>query len=77
MVISLGIGSKGIFNRDTLILAVWIGSFATLTEFLLDFFGLNFILDFFPVGLRLLVVVFLSVILSRKIIIKFRGREVV
>ena len=76
MVLSIGISNKGIFNRDTLILAVWIASFVTLTEFLLEFFGLNFILDLVPIGFRLLVVVFLSVIISRKVIIKFRGREV-
>jgi len=76
MALSVGIGGKGIFSRDTLILALWIGSFATLTEFLLEFFGLNFILDFVPAGFRLLVVVFISVIISRKVIIKFRGREV-
>ena len=77
MVISIGISSKGIFNRDTLILAVWIASFVTLTEFLLEFFGLNFILDFVPIGFRILVVVFISVIISRKVIIKFRGKEVI
>jgi len=70
-----GIGSKGVFNRDTLILALWIGTFATLTEFLLEFFGLNFILDFVPTGYRLFVVVFISVIISRKIVIKIRGKE--
>ena len=77
MVLSIGISSKGIFSRDTLILAVWIASFVTLTEFLLDFFGLNFILDLVPIGFRLLVVVFISVIISRKILIKFKGKEVV
>ena len=76
MVLSIGISSKGIFNRDTLILAIWIGFIAVMIEFLLEFFGLNFILDFVPVGLRLLVVVFISVIISRKLVVKFSGREV-
>ena len=77
MVISIGIGSKGILNRDTLILGLWIGSFVILTEFLLEFFGLNFILDFVPDGFRILVIVLISVIISRKVVVKFRGREVV
>jgi len=76
MVLSIGVSDKGIFSRDTLILAVWIASFATMTEFLLEFFGFNFIFDFVPDGFRLLVIVFISVIISRKLIIKFRGREV-
>ena len=77
MAISIGIGSKGILNRDTLILGLWIGSFVILTEFLLEFFGLNFILDFVPDGFRILVIVLISVIISRKVVVKFRGREVV
>jgi len=77
MVLSVGFSSKDIFNRDNLLVALWTGILVTLVEFIMDFFGLGFLLSFVPEGFQLLAVVFVSVLISRKLVVKFRGKEVI
>ena len=76
-IINIGISKRELFDKQTLLLALWTGILVTLIQFLLNFFGLNFILDFVPVGFRLLIIVFVSIIISRKVIVRFRGKEVI
>jgi len=75
--ISLDISKKDIFKIDTLLVALWTGILVTAMQFTLDFFGLNFLLSFVPEGFRLLVIVSISVFVSKKLVVKFRGREVI
>ena len=57
--------------------ALYIGGWAVLLNFLIDFFSLARFLDFLPDGWKLLVRVAISVYLSGLLIIKINGKEVV
>lgn len=54
-----------------------VGILAVLISFLLDFFGLQAVLNIVPKGWEVLVVVVLSVYIKHLISVKTNGREVI
>ncbi len=57
--------------------AVSVGIIAVAISFLLDFFGLQAILNWVPKGWEVLILVVLSVYVKHLIVVKWKGREVI
>ena len=57
--------------------AVSIGIIAVGISFLLNFFGLQIILNWVPKGWEVLILVILSVYLKHLLIIRWKGKEVI
>jgi len=76
-IISIDISKKNILTIDTFLAALWIVVLATSIRFILNFFSLDFLLNFIPEGFRLMFIIFVSIYVSRKLVVKFRGREVI
>ena len=57
--------------------AITIGIIAVLISFLLDFFGLQIILNWVPKGWEVLILIILSVYVKHLLIIRWKGKEVI
>ncbi len=57
--------------------AIGIGIVAVGISFLLDFFGLQAILNWVPKGWEVLILVILSVYVKHLIIVRWKGKEVI
>ena len=57
--------------------AISVGILAVTISFLLDFFGLQMVLNWVPKGWEVLVLVVLSVYVKHLISVRFRGKEVI
>jgi|TARA_Y100000310_G_C20656374_1_gene802186 hypothetical protein len=56
--------------------AFWIGLSVSIVAFVLDFFGLDFILNFLPDGLKIFAIVMIGVYLRSLFDLKIFGKEV-
>ena len=77
MTIKINFSTKEVLTQKTIFNALWIGVLATFIEFILNFFGIDILFGFLPGGFRLIVIVMASVIISKLIIIRYKGREVI
>lgn len=57
--------------------ALSVGILAVIISFLLEFFGLQAILNWVPKGWEVLILIILSIYIKHLFIIKFKGKEVI